>query len=205
MSALSTYAILRGMADALPTHPKGDESSDLASSYEAVALLIHAYLAAIDFKLVGFDEDKSIRKASPLLRCCSPLKYKLRVTNVLLPLTVAECESLAPRLPPQWNSGFGSLAFVYKHKQSTMRFVFRIDRMGTKVEIRGLAVGDDKIHRFECATRNMIDSSELPVRITLGAEGQEDRGDLVDKLRKVFVSEQGISGMFAPCPPSHQR
>lgn len=53
--------MLQGMADALPSHQKGDDSSDLASSYEAVALLVHAYLAAIGFKLRGFDEEKNIR------------------------------------------------------------------------------------------------------------------------------------------------
>jgi hypothetical protein len=61
MSRLSTDAMLQGMADALPTHKKDDDSSDLASSYEAIALLIHAYLTAIGFKLRGFDEDKNIR------------------------------------------------------------------------------------------------------------------------------------------------
>jgi hypothetical protein len=64
MSRLSRESILQGMADALPTHPKGDESSDLASSYEAIALLVHAYLAAIGFRLQGFDEDKKIRTHS---------------------------------------------------------------------------------------------------------------------------------------------
>lgn len=49
------------MAEALPTHHHGDDSSDLASSYEAIALLIHAYLAALDFRLCGFDEDKLLR------------------------------------------------------------------------------------------------------------------------------------------------
>lgn len=60
MSNLSPDAILQGMAEALPTHHKGDDSSDLASSYEAMALLIHSYLAAIGFKLTGFDEDKPL-------------------------------------------------------------------------------------------------------------------------------------------------
>jgi hypothetical protein len=59
---LSVAAILDGMADALPTHPTNDSSSDLASSYEVIALLIHSYLAALGFKLLGFDEDKNIRK-----------------------------------------------------------------------------------------------------------------------------------------------
>jgi hypothetical protein len=168
MAALSTTAILQGMADALPTHPQGDSGSDLASSYEVIALLIHAYLAALGFRLCGFHEDKPL----------------------------SECESLAPRLPPQWNNGFGSVAFVYKHKQSAMQFVVRVDKMGTKVEIRGLAVGDENIYRFERALRDVVQSSSLPVRITLTDNG-EDRSDLVDKLRKVFVSEQAITGMCA--------
>ncbi|KAI8723308.1 hypothetical protein NCS52_00186500 [Fusarium sp. LHS14.1] len=160
---LSVGSILAGMAEALPTHPTGDDSSDLASSYEAIALLIHAYLAALGFKLHGFDEDKKL----------------------------PECESLAPRLPQQWNSGFGSLSFVYTHKQSSMKFVVRVDRMGGKVEIRGLAVGDENIHRFERSVRDVVQSSGLPVRITVN-DGEEDRSDLAEKLRGVFVSEQAI-------------
>ena len=54
---LSPAAILRGMAEALPTHPKGDTTSDLSSSYEAVALLAHAVMTSLGFRLVGFDED----------------------------------------------------------------------------------------------------------------------------------------------------
>lgn len=57
---LSTSAVLERMADALPSHAPGDDSSDLASSYEAVALLCHAYLTALDFVLCGFDEEKPL-------------------------------------------------------------------------------------------------------------------------------------------------
>ncbi|KAK5988001.1 hypothetical protein PT974_12137 [Cladobotryum mycophilum] len=155
------------MADALPTHQKGDDSSDLASSYEAIALLIHAFLVRLDFRLYGFDEDKSL----------------------------PECVALAPQLPPQWNSGFGSLSFAYKHKQSSMRFVFRVDRMGARVEIRGLAVGHDRIFRMEEATRNLVDSNKLPVRITMTEEG-EDRSDLAEKLGSVFSSDSVATGVL---------
>lgn len=55
--------MLQGMADALPTHPQGDDSSDLASSYEVIALLVHAYLAALNFRLCGFDQDSPMRKS----------------------------------------------------------------------------------------------------------------------------------------------
>lgn len=72
---LSVDAVLKSMADALPTHVQGDDSSDLASSYEAIALLVHAYFASLDFRLCGFDEDKLIRKL-PLISLTSCNTYK---------------------------------------------------------------------------------------------------------------------------------
>ncbi|KAL2108937.1 hypothetical protein VUR80DRAFT_3167 [Thermomyces stellatus] len=162
---LTIDAILQGMADAIPTHPKGDQGSDLSSSYEVLALLIHAYMTALKFRLLGFDEDKRIED---------------------------ECASLAPRLPPAWNASFGSHSFVYAHKQSAMTFVVKVDRLGSKVEVRGLAVGDDKIYRFERNVRDVVRSAGLPLRISLTEAGEEDRSDLVGKLRGLFVSEQAI-------------
>ncbi|OAQ68830.1 PI31 proteasome regulator [Pochonia chlamydosporia 170] len=186
-STLTVGAVLQAMADALPTHQPGDDSSDLASSYEAIALLVHAYLAALNFRLCGFDQDKPICKQGDEKR--PDLPNTLTKTSLK-----AECESLAPRLPPAWNSGFGSLSFVYKHKQSSMQFVFRIDRMGSKVEVRGLAVGDENIHRFDRTVRDVVDSSALPIRISMD-QGQ-DRSNLVEKLRRAFVSENAISDML---------
>ena len=60
MSAITTTAVLEGMAKALPTHTQGDDSSDLASSYEVIGLLVHSYLVALGFKLVGFQEDRPL-------------------------------------------------------------------------------------------------------------------------------------------------
>lgn len=199
MSALSTQAILQGMADALPTHNASDDSSDLASSYEAIALLIHAYLAALDFRLCGFDEDKTLRESSLIILPMNPdhlTVFPLSEFELTLTRCLAECESLKPRLPPQWNNGFGSLSFVYAHKQSSMRFIFRVDRMGAKVEIRGLAVGDENIHRFERTVRDVIRSDALPIRIPMNGE-EEDRSGLENKLKSVFVSEQAITGKSA--------
>lgn len=58
--SITIPALRQRMADAIPTHPKDDDSSDLASSYEVVALLVHAYFTALDFKLQGFNEDKRL-------------------------------------------------------------------------------------------------------------------------------------------------
>lgn len=166
---LNKEAILQGMADAIPTHPQGDSSSDLSSSYEVLALVIHSYMTALKFRLLGFNEDKRIED---------------------------ECLSLAPRLPPSWNDSFGSHSFVYAHKQSAMTFVVKVDRLGSKVEVRGLAVGDDKIYRFERSIRDVVRSSGLPVRIKLSEDGSEDRSDLKDKLKQVFVSDRAIEDIL---------
>lgn len=183
MSRLSATAMLQGMADALPTHIKGDDSSDLAGSYEVIGLLVHAYLAAIGFKLCGFNED------SNLCMCLSSPQSLGSCTD----FSLAEAESLAPRLPPQWNNGYGSIRFVYAHKQSSMKFVINIDKIGTKVEIRGLALGDENIHRFEKKIGDVVQSRSLPIRITMTEGGEEDRGDLAGKLGKVFSSDEAIA------------
>jgi len=57
---LNPAAILDRMADALPTHEKDDTTSDLSGSLDAVALMTHAAMAALDFRLVGFNEDQKI-------------------------------------------------------------------------------------------------------------------------------------------------
>ncbi|KAM3559972.1 hypothetical protein ARSEF4850_003866 [Beauveria asiatica] len=178
MSALSTTAILEGMAKALPTHTRGDDSSDLASSYEVIGLLVHSYLTALGFTLVGFQEDRPL----------------------------AECQSLAPRLPASWNAGFGSLGFVYTHGQQQAdktTYVFRIDKMGAKVEIRGTissssSSDSNTIHRFDVAARDIVQSGNLPVRIALDADGKDtgDRQDLVAKLHRVFVSTSVVAALL---------
>lgn len=59
-NALNTDAILKHMADALPTHAKDDKTSDFSSSYEAIALFSHACMVAVGFRLLGFGEHQSL-------------------------------------------------------------------------------------------------------------------------------------------------
>jgi hypothetical protein len=167
---LSPSALLQGMAEALPTHPQGSTNSDLSSSYEALALFAHACMASLSFRLLGFDEDKTIE---------------------------AECRDLTPRLPENWNASFGSCAFVYAHPQSALKYVLKIDRIGGKAEIRGVAIEDDRIARVEVTTRDYVSNSALPVRITLTQDEPpaEDRSDLADKLKAVFITEARISDL----------
>ncbi len=59
-SPVGAGAILQAMADALPTPEDGDTTSALSSSYEALGLFVHACMANLGFRLLGFDEDKKI-------------------------------------------------------------------------------------------------------------------------------------------------
>ncbi|KAI2618748.1 PI31 proteasome regulator N-terminal-domain-containing protein [Hypoxylon sp. NC1633] len=167
-SPLSSSAILQQMADALPTHPQGDTTSDLSSSHEALALFTHGCMASLGFRLIGFDEDK---------------------------LDEARCHELAPRLPPNWNASFNTYAFVYAHQQSALRFVIRIDRMGGKAEIRGLGINDERITRVEATIKDFISNAALPVRITIDGDGEEDRSSLPQSLQRVFISESRIEDL----------
>ncbi|KKA27279.1 hypothetical protein TD95_003476 [Thielaviopsis punctulata] len=169
-------AVLQAMADALPTHQKGDSTSDISSSYEVIGLLVHALMSSAKFRLVGFDEDKKIE---------------------------TECTSLAPRLPAKWNATFGSHTFVYVHSQrkssSGATFVIRVDRLGGKLEIRGTGSEDGgKMHRVEiAAAREIVRSAGLPLRIKIDSDsGEEDRSDLVERLQGVFVSEGALDDLL---------
>lgn len=168
MNPLSPSALLQGMADALPTHAQGDTTSALSSSHDALALFTHVCMASLGFRLLGFDEAK---------------------------LDEAKCRDLAPRLPENWNSSFNSCTFVYAHSQSALRFVIKVDRMGGKAEIRGLAIEDDRIARVEITAKDFISNGALPVRITMGADSTEDRTDLPQKLQTVFISEGRVADL----------
>jgi len=114
--------------------------------------------------------------------------------RLALSFTESECQRLAPRLLPQWNSTFGSHTFLYAHSQSSMQYVVKVDRLGGKAEIRGIGLGDERISRFEITAKDYISSSALPLRITIDENGKEDRSNLISKLKELFVSDALIKG-----------
>ncbi len=181
---LSVESILEHMAEALPTHAKNETNSDISSSYEAIALFAHASMTAVGFRLLGFGENQKIGELLyPAIQSAPSLRF-----------TESECQRLAPRLLPQWNSSFGSHTFLYAHSQSSMQYVVKVDRLGGKAEIRGIGLGDERISRFEIAVKDYISSSALPLRIAISGNGEEDRSNLTSKLRELFVSEALIRG-----------
>ena len=202
---LRPEAVLQAMADALPTPEPGDTTPALSSSYEALALFVHACMTNLGFRLLGFDEDKPIGTApSPPPVLPSPKLTPPRRAE-------AECAAIGPRLPARWNASFNSLAFVYAHTQSSMRFVVRVDRLGGQAAVRALAVGADRVHSLDVAARDYVSSASLPLRIptttatAAEAEDQqqqppqprEDRTGLPARLERIFVSRERVADLAA--------
>jgi len=77
-----------------------------------------------------------------------------------------------------------------------MHFVLHVDRLGAKIEIRGLATGDERIARFDITALDYVSPSALPLSISRASDGNQDRGDLVLKLKFLFISEERIKGRY---------
>ena len=81
-----------------------------------------------------------------------------------------------------------------------MQYVVKVDRLGGKAEIRGIGLGDERISRMEVTAQDYVSSSALPLRIPMNEDGEENRSDLVSKLKAVFISEARIKGAFLHKP-----
>ena len=73
-SPLLPAAITQSMVDALPVHAPGDTTSDLSSSYEAIALFCHACMVNLGFRLEGLTQDDKIRTLQATLHMPAPVR-----------------------------------------------------------------------------------------------------------------------------------
>ncbi|EEQ91787.1 uncharacterized protein BDCG_06907 [Blastomyces dermatitidis ER-3] len=72
----------------------------LKNPWEAIALIGHACMIAVDFRLIGLEEDHRIESQEPS----------------------------SPLLPKEWNAS-STYAFKYAHTQSSMQFLLKITRL----------------------------------------------------------------------------
>ncbi|KAL2890332.1 PI31 proteasome regulator [Ceratocystis lukuohia] len=175
-------AVLEAMAAALPAHKKDDETSDMSSSYEVIALLMHAYLTTLGFRLIGLNKN-DLNVAG------------LMATDSFATTLARQYDSTVSQLPPSWNASFGSHTFMYRAPDSPVQSVMTVERMPTdrtRVQVRGSVIGSDKWHTLEAgAPRDIIVSSMLPLRIKMEETG-EDRISLPAQLHSLFVSDTVI-------------
>ncbi|CAG8029928.1 unnamed protein product [Penicillium nalgiovense] len=113
--------------------PAGDRQPSLKTPYEAVALIGHACMVAVDFRLVGLSEEHNL-----------------------------ESSTITPSLPTEWNAN-DTFAFRYAHAQSSTEYLLKVSRLGNNAVIFALALGDDRTSSFDIPVKNYISTSAFPL------------------------------------------
>ncbi|WEW56841.1 hypothetical protein PRK78_002296 [Emydomyces testavorans] len=127
-AALSTSKILSLAASCLDK-----DAPNLQSAWEAIALVGHACMIAVDFRLIGLGEEQRI-----------------------------EQEESSATLPKEWNATT-TYSFKYAHRQSSMQYLLKVIQLGNNAVISALALGHDKTSSFDLAVRDYVSPSSLPL------------------------------------------
>lgn len=105
----------------------------LESPQDGLAALIHTVMVSIGFRLVGVDESSPARS----------------ILNSVL--------------PDEWNQhGPGNYTFRYKHEQSSLEFVVKVVKLGSRTLINSIAVESDKAATLDISTNDFASPSFFP-------------------------------------------
>ncbi|KAL9075729.1 MAG: hypothetical protein Q9161_001481 [Pseudevernia consocians] len=154
-NVFSAMNLSKYMYESLPK----ESSPHLKNPYDAIALLSHGCMRAVGFRLIGLGED-----------------HKIEAT----PET-----SDAPPLPQQWNSSTSDdYAFRYAHGQSSLQYLLKVSRLGSKAVVNCLAIGDDKVRTFDLRPKDFVSGSSFPFTIP----SSEGANEAASSIQKVFIS-----------------
>ncbi|KAI4214864.1 MAG: hypothetical protein LQ351_002577 [Letrouitia transgressa] len=143
-----------------------DSSSALNNPYDAVALLSHACMIAVGFRLIGLGEDYTL-EAPPDSGESKPL-------------------------PREWNiSTSANYAFRYAHSQSSLQYVIKISRLGSKIVVNCVGIGDDKVHTLQVAVKDFLSESSFPFTMSEGDGSESSRR----KLQNLFISAGRVTDL----------
>ncbi|KAL8824943.1 MAG: hypothetical protein Q9191_004712 [Dirinaria sp. TL-2023a] len=145
----------------------------LRDPYDAVALLAHACMIAVDFRLNGLGEEHTI-----------PVS----------PSSANDSSSSTPPLPREWNqTENSSYAFRYTHNQSALKYLLKVSRLGSKALIVGLTLPDEhKVHSLDVAVKDFLSPSTFPFT---AANPAEDIEGAAKAVRERFLSPGRIADL----------
>ncbi|KAL1963106.1 hypothetical protein VTN77DRAFT_8649 [Rasamsonia byssochlamydoides] len=151
----------------------GQTEATIQNAYEAVALVGHACMIAVGFRLVGLGEEHHIEStADPTV------------------------------LPKEWNA-HSTYAFRYAHSQSAMEYLLKLSRLGNNAVVFALALGHDKTTSFDLPVKDYISESALPLTITTDSASalrdvfiSPSRLDDLINLFKINVIQKLAPGLY---------
>ncbi|KAL1620125.1 hypothetical protein SLS54_006325 [Diplodia seriata] len=145
-----------------------DASPQIKNPFDAVALAVHAGMISVGFRLIGLGEDHKIEASS---------------------------DAHDPHaLPAAWNAS-SFYAFRYAHDQSSMEYLVKVNRLGTKAVILAVGLGDDKTASFEVVARDYISESSVPATPLPGAEAAVDNASKI--IQDIFISPGRLTDLGA--------
>ncbi|KAH9482391.1 Proteasome inhibitor PI31 subunit [Psilocybe cubensis] len=111
-------------------------SKSLTSPQDAIAALLHSALTALAFRLIAVDESS---------------------TGANLSSSV---------LPDHWNkSGPGNYTLKYRHDQSSLEFVVKLSKLGTRTLINAIALESDRVATLDICTNDFTSPSFYPYNL----------------------------------------
>ena len=154
-NVFSALALSEVMIKSLPKEP----SPQLQNPYDAIALLSHACMLAVGFRLVGLGEGSKLHTDSDS----------------------ADVQAL----PQEWKSSSTSnYSFRYAHSQSSLEYLVNVSRLGSKVVINGLGIGDEKVHTLDLVVKDFISEPSFPYSLPSGSGDHEN----AQSIRQLFIS-----------------
>lgn len=158
-SALSAQSIVNHASQSLP--PAQTDKPAVKDQYAAIALFCHSCMIAAGFRLVGLGEDHRIEPSS--------------------------MQQEIPPLPHEWDAS-ATYAFRYKHAQSSMEYLLKVNRLGSKAVIMGVGLGDDKTAQLEVKVQDYISENSVK-EVEAGSE------QVHTQLKNVFISQGRIEDL----------
>ncbi len=170
-TALSADSVLDYMVKSLPSPSSNSESTSLLKDpYAAIALFSHACMLAVGFRLIGLGEDHKIGQCIIMPN----------VTAAYLQLVEAQSDPQdAQPLPAEWDKS-STFAFRYAHSQSSMEYLVKVNRLGSKALVFGVALGDDKTASFEIKANDFVSEGSI--------KEATSSSEKLSALRNIFIS-----------------
>jgi len=139
------------------------ESKRLESPQDALAALVHTVLSSLDFRLIGIDDSAN---------------GNTYADNIL---------------PEGWNRhGPETYLFKYRHNQSSLDFLLKVVKLGTMMQINGIASETRSIANLSVVTNDFLSPSFFPHTIESGSEPLV-HGFIASNRVSDFVSQLSVT------------
>jgi PI31 proteasome regulator N-terminal/PI31 proteasome regulator len=172
---LSAESLLKLMVQSLPAKASDESSPVVKDAYAAIGLFAHACMLAVGFRLIGLGEDHKIGTSGCLL-CCLSSRC----------LDASSDSQDVHKLPTAWDAS-STYAFRYAHPQSSMEYLMKVSRLGSKALVYAVALPDDKTASFEVKAQDYISEGSI--------KESTSSSDIQKALKNIFISPGRIADL----------